>query len=436
MGILSRVAAWLQRSNEPEWFREWALQNKSATGINISQWRAMQASTVMACVAIRSIDVAKLPKHVYRAKRNGGQAVVKDHPLELLLRKPNAWQTGLEFFEQMQAAFLLLGNAYAAIARNGRGEPLALIPVNPTRVQLYESTDGSLFYAVSRTNGHENAVLSGFPQVIPAADILHLRWISFNGLLGLSRISLARDAIGLSLAQEQLAAMLFDNGANLGGYLHTDKTLKPDTLARLKVQWNANYSGLNNAGKTAVLEEGLKHARAGMTAVEADMDKQRRFQVEEIARDFDVPAHRLGIMPEGGGQAILQAQQAYINNTVTSDVERWEAKLNDAFGLDGEKQFVEFDVDAFNRADIQARYTAYRTGIVGTFLTPNDARRMEGLPKDENGDVLLQPMNVAPLGAVPLKPSAGGPGSDTTGAPAPGGDGDPAAVPEDSIPGG
>ena len=120
----------------------------------------------------------------------------------------------------------------------------------------------------------------------------------------------------------------------------------------------------------------------------------------------------------------------YLNNTLSTDAERWEAKFNDFFGLDGEEVFVAFDLDHFNRADLQTRMTSYRTGIVGMVLTPNEGRSKEGLKRIKGGDTLYQPTNVAPIGFMP-KGSETGPGSDVTGAPAPGGDGDPAAVPLD-----
>lgn len=432
MGVLTRLAAWwLERSGTIEdWFREFGDLNKSATGIAVTQFRAMQASTVMACVSMLSEDVAKLPAHVYRRQKDGGKTIVADHPLEKLLRKPNAWQTRFEFVEFMQAALLLRGNAYAPIVRNGRGVPIGLVPVNPDRVSLFESPGGALFYCVQRHGMHDMAALETLPLMIPAEDMLHLRWLSQNSLSGLSRIGLAREAIALSLAQERHAAQLFGNGARPGGVLQTDKRLGKETIERLKTQWKANYGG-ENTGSTAVLEEGLKWQALGMTSVDAEFLASRRFQVEEIGRMFRVPGHKLGILPAGGtGPSAVQADQDYMNNVVSSYVERWEAKLDDTFGLSDAGLFVEFDVNRFLRADIQTRYAAYRTAIVGTFMKPNEARRLEGLPDDPKGDVLLQPTNVAPLGFVPTNGngSGSGPGSDVTGSPAPGGDGDPAAV--------
>jgi HK97 family phage portal protein len=330
----------------------------------------------------------------------------------------------------MQACYLLKSNAYAPIKRNGRGEPVAMIPVNPDRVGLYEAPGGDLFYQVTRGSSHEVADLASFPQLISAADVVHLRGLSLNGLQGLSRIGMARDAIGLSLALERYSAALFARGARPGGILETDNRLSDPIYERFKEQWRQSYSGLANAGETPILEEGLKWKPASMTSVDAQTIEARRLQIEQIATAFDVPLHRLGVIPEGGGQAILQAHQMYLNNTLSTDVERWENKLNDMFGLDGEELRIEFDLDYFNRADIQTRFTALRTGVVGGFLKINEARRSEGLPDVPGGDVLLQPTNTAPF---PFDPKANGkgPGSDTTGAPAPGGDGDPAAVPLD-----
>lgn len=435
MDVVSRLASWWlgksNTSNPEQWFIDWAMGGqRSASGVNVSQNRAMQDMTFMSCTAIRAVDLAKCPLHVYRKRANGQEIILANHPLERVLRKPNGWQDRSEFIAQLQAAVLLRSNGYAGILRNGRGDPAELIPFWPGRVTLRMGADGRLYYHITAANEHERFHLARFPfNPIPAEDMIHIRWLSFDGLLGLSRIQLMREALGLSLALEEHSSRLFSNGTRPGGVLETDKKMSDPVFDRFKAQWEEHYAGVQNSGKTPILEEGLKWKPQTMTSVEADTINARRHQREEIAMACEVPMHRLGILDDKG-TAILQAHQMYLNNTISTDAERIEAKINRTFGFDGEEIFVAFDLDYFNRADVQTRMTAYRTGVIGMVMTPNEARRKEGWADHDKGDELYQPTNVAPLGFEPSGKETG-PGSDVTGAPAPGGDGDPAAVPTD-----
>lgn len=430
MGIWSRVwdAVVGKSMTIDEWWDEFGGSTTSSGGMAVTQITALKVSTVLACVAIRAEDPAKLPVHVYRRLDNGGKQIVKDHPLELVLQRPNEDQTTFEFIEQMQVSMLLRGNAYAVILRDGRGRPTALIPINPDRVWIYEAPGGEVFYQVARSGMHETALLKSEPLLIPAEDVFHLRWMALDNLLyGASRISLARETIGLGLSQQELAGRLSANSTNLGGVLSTDRRLTPEVAQRVAASWKANQQGLRNAGGTAVLEEGLKWAPLGMTARDAELIASRVFTVQETARLYRMPMHKIGVVDRGLGASMGQMDQDYMNNVVSSDLCRWESKFAHTFDLAADGVFVEFDVSAFLRADLPTRYAAYRTGIVGMFITPNEARRAEGLPDHPEGDTLYQPTNVAPIGFEPSGKETG-PGSDVTGAPAAGGAGDPAAV--------
>lgn len=417
-----------------EWWAEFGPTSVSAGGMAITQLTALQVSTVQACVSIRAEDVAKLPAHVMRMRPNGAKEIVADHPLERVLQRPNDYQSAFEFKEQMQVALLLRGNAYAVILRDGRGRVTDLIPINPDRVWIFEAPGGEVFYQVARRGLHEMAVLQSMPLMIPSEDVLHLRWMALDtSLWGASRIALSREAIGLALSQQELAGRLSANSTNLGGVLTTDQKLTKDAAERLRQQWKERKQGLRNAGDTAVLEEGLKWQPLGMTAEQAEFIASRQFQVPEIARLYRMPLHKIGVIERGMGSSIPDLDQDYMNSVVVGDLMRWEGKLSQAFGLADEGVFVEFDVSGFLRASIQVRYNAYRTGIVGMFLTPNEARRAEGLPDHPEGDTLYQPTNVAPIGFEPAG-SETGPGSDVTGHAAPGGRGDPAAAQGDEAP--
>ena len=126
-----------------------------------------------------------------------------------------------------------------------------------------------------------------------------------------------------------------------------------------------------------------------------------------------------------------------MNGPISGYCERWKAKGEKFFELDGEEAFLDWDYGHFVKADLLSRFTAYRQAVSGPWMLPNEARRGEGMPDAPVGDSVLQAVNMVPLGWVPsASASSGGVGSDQTGAPAPGGDGDPLRDPaDDSAPG-
>jgi HK97 family phage portal protein len=387
--------------------------NASATGMLVSQATAMQVTSVMACVAIISEDVAKLAPRLYRRTASGREEVT-DHPVARLLRRPNGWQTWFEFCEQMTAALLLRGNAFAVILRGSRGEPAQLVPVNPDRVTMLEAPDGELFYQISRSGLHEMFVLEGVPLAVPAGDVFHLRWLSSNSLVGVSRIALAREAIGLALAQEGHAARLAGNGARPSGVLKIKSKLTEEAARRLKASWEAAHAGIENVARTAVLEDGVDWQALSLNSVDMEFLASRRFQVEEIARMFRMPLNKIGVMEKGSYNSINSQDQDYVNNVLMSYLERWESKFERTFDLDQQGLFIEFDLSRLLRADITSRYEAYRVGKLSGFLSTNEIRAAEGLDPVVGGDTLMQPLNMAPVG------------SDMSGSPADGGKADPA----------
>jgi phage portal protein BeeE len=106
----------------------------SATGLMISQATAMAVSAVYACVAIRAKDVARCTPRLFVPNKAGGRDLVTDHVIAKLFARPNRQQTWFEFWQQMMIGYLLRGNAYAAILRDRRGNPVELIPINPDAV--------------------------------------------------------------------------------------------------------------------------------------------------------------------------------------------------------------------------------------------------------------------------------------------------------------
>jgi HK97 family phage portal protein len=437
MGFWSRVANFaIRRSGDDEvdrLFREWGEGGISNSGVSVNTETAMRHVAVMACVSILAEDVAKIPLGVFRRLSDGGKEAARDHFLHRLLREPNDWQTGFEFKEMLQASLVLRGNGYAVAVRDGRGIPLYLVPIHPDRVGLFEAPSGEWFYAVTRNGLHEMAMLREQPILIPSRDMLHLRWLSqWNSLLGSSRLAMVRESIGLSIGLEKHQARFVGQGARTGGVLSTEqKFASKEAREMVRSEWQRVQGGPSNSGATAVLEQGLKWQPLGLTMVDSQFIESRNFQIRDIARAFNVPPYKLAIEGENEGPAMVQMGQQYLNGPISGYCERWKAKGEKFFGLDGENLFLDFDYGHFVKADLLSRFTAYRQGVGGPWMSVNEARRAEGMADAAHGDEVLQAGNMVPLGTPAPEKSGNGPGSDATGTPAQGGDGDPNRNPAD-----
>jgi HK97 family phage portal protein len=336
--------------------------------------------------------------------------------ISALLAKPNPWQNWMEFCEMLNCGLIMRGNGYAPILRNGRGDPVMFIPINPDRVALWEAQDGELYYRVTPFGLHEMAMLKPFPFLIPYEDMLHIRGFSVNGLLGASRIALAREGIALALGQERQAAAMIGMGARPSGVLATDQKLTKDTIDRAKAAWKDLHAGLANVGRTAILEAGLKWTPLTLTAQDLEFIGARQFQLREIARIFRIPPHKIGELSRSTNNNITQQSQEYVNDTISGYTTRWKRKFDERFELDDDDLFMDFDLSLILEGDIVARYNAYRTGIMSGFLAPNEARKADGRdPKtgDETGpDALQQPANMSAMGS-----QSSGTGADGGGRP-------------------
>lgn len=383
----------------------------SVTGISINQATSLNASAVMACVTMLAEDVAKLPWSLWRRAEGEGRQEALDHWLYDLLEEPNDWQNGFEFREQMQIALILRGNAYAVIVRDGRGRPIKFVPVNPDWVALWEAPTGELFYRVTPNGLHLRAELAGQPFLIPFADMLHIRGFSMNGLLGASRIMLAREAIALALAQEQQAARWMANSVRPSGMFTTDQKLTDTAFNRLKAGIKESSSGLQNSGKVIIGEQGLKFEKFGLSSSDLEFLASRKFQVEEIARIFRIPLHMVAALDRATNNNIAQQAQEYINYTLTGYTNRWRAKFSSAFGLKREGLSIEFDYRELTTADMGTRVNNWRTMIMSMIAKPDEARIDLGMPP-EGGDAakLHFPQNMAVEGSQSsgTQPDGGG----------------------------
>jgi HK97 family phage portal protein len=381
-------------------------QNQTGAGVAqsgalVTADTALRVSAVYACVRIIAQSVAVLPLLLYRLNQDDEtRTKATDHALfHLLSRAPNPWQTAIEFRMMMQYHLTLRGNAYALILSAPNGDVIALKPLHPDRVRVFRLPGGLLRYEVRDP-------VTGATQSFLQDEIMHLRGISSDGILGLSPIAIAREGIGGAIATQDYANRLFQNDARPGGVLTVPGKLSDAAAKRLKEDWQQKFSG-QNSHKTAILEKGSTWNATAMTPEDAQFILTRNFQTLDICRIFGVPPHMVGELDRTTHANIENQGIEYVTHTLMPWLVTWEQAISRDLlaGQEADTLEATFQVDALLRGDTPSRYAAYAVGRQWGWLNPNEIRNKEGMdPMSDGGDVYLRPINMTDA-ALPIHPT-------------------------------
>ncbi len=355
-----------------------------ASGKPVTPSSAIQMSVVYACVRVISETVASLPLGVYEETPTGSRKAL-DHPLYRILHdEPNPEMTSFTLRETMMSHLLLWGNSYCQIILSGRNGILGLYPLLPDQMEVDRDSWGQLTYTYTTSEGRR--------VKLDPREVLHIPGLGFDGVMGYSPIAMEKNAIGLGLAAEEYGSKFFQNGARPIGVLKHPNTVKD--AKKLRESWNETYGGSANAGRTAVLEEGMDYKPISMSNNEAQFLETRKFQVSEICRIFRVPPHMIGDLEHATFSNIEHQSISFAVHTIRPWLVRIEQGMNRALFPEMEKGrfYVQFNIDGLMRGDYKSRMEGYAIGIQNGFMSPNDVRALERLnpiPEEEGGNAYL-----------------------------------------------
>lgn len=363
----------------------------TSAGVQVDESTALKFSPVWAAVNIISGAVGFLPLPVYQ-RTDKGKEKVHAHPVYRLLHdRPNPLITAQVFREALQAHLLTWGNAYAEIERNGAGRPIALWPITPDRVLPDQDRlkDGVLVWKVSHSTK---------PDVfIPDENMLHIPGLGFDGIVGYSVIQHASESIGLGMGAETFGSTFFGNGATVGNVLEHPGKLSEDARKNLAKSIKDKYSGPQNAHRTLILEEDMKWKPLGFTQKDSQFLETRKFQINDIARWFQIPPHMIGDLERATFDNIEHQGIEFVTWTLARWLKRWESECNYKLFSQSDQQthFAEFLVDALLRGDTKTRYESYGIAVEKGWMNRNEVRERENMNRQEGLDKFLTPMNMA-----------------------------------------
>jgi len=356
-----------------------------AAGVMVSVESVLGLSEAWRAVKVLGETVASVPFKVYEKTPDGRKIEKYDHAVYNLFNvEPNRYSTPFTFLESMMLHAALYGNAYAVIELNRRDAyPRSLTLLNPKEVEVYEMDNGALVYK-HNTSGKTYAY----------NEILHIANTSWNGQAGLNVLTVHRDNFSLALANRNYGANFYKNGAQLSGILKHPGSLSKEAMERLKSSWRKAYEGSQNAGRTAILEEGMDYQTITLNPAEASFSETKKAVASDMARIFGVPQFLLEDLERATFNNIEHLSQLFLTLTIRPWCKRIAAEINRKLFPSYERQprpgqsyfCAEFDFDDLLMADLESRAEYARTFFNMGALSINEVREMLEKNAVEDGD--------------------------------------------------
>jgi len=390
MGLMSALEKRSNLATPEKWLVDWFSGGgiETSAGVRVTTATAMNFVAVYSCIDILARTVGSLPLYLYRRLEGGGKELARKHPLfRLMRRQPNPEMTAMRYRTTLQGHLGSWGNAYSFIDWGGNGYPKALWPLRPDKIHV-ERKAGRLEYKYNP--GSEELT-------VPNESILHIPGFGYDGVIGYSPITLAREAIGLGMAAEEFGSRYFGAGTHPGMIIEHPGKLSPEAKSNLQTSLGEAQSGLGNTHRLMLLQEGMKAQKIAIDPKDSQFLETRKFQISEICRIFHVPPHMLADVEKSTswGSGIEEQNIGFITHTMRPWLVLWEEELNRVLLLEKEKDdyFFEFDLMALLRGDSVKRWTSYIMGKRNGILNADEIRGWENLnplPDDLGKEYIIE----------------------------------------------
>lgn len=363
-----------------------------SAGETVNRETALSVPAVWAAINVLSSTIAALPLNVYR--RDGEDRQRVNGPIQRLLHDaPNRRWTSYRWRRQVMQHILLDGRSYTWIDSPSPGVVRALWPLDPAAVTPKLDPLTQRMTYEYRPDDSRPAV------TYDESEILDIPWmLKPDGVNHVKPLTKLQRAIGLSIALERYATTFFETGGvpplQLIGPIRSSQAAQrasDEITQRLIRRRNKNV---------LVLPDGHELKQIGYNPEQSQLMDSRRFQIEEVARVYDLSPSFLQDLTRSTFSNEEQKALHFVKHTVTQWVTAIEQEMNLKLFGQNSPRFAEFNMEGLLRGDFQTRMQGYATAIQNSINTPNEVRRRENLPAMDGGDDLVLQQNMMPLGRM------------------------------------
>lgn len=345
---------------------------------------ALKIPAIKNGVELIASSIAALPIYLYKEKDGQVEKIFGDNREFLLNKEPNFLETAYNLKKKMVKDFILYGGSYALLEKDGLNiDAIYNINASTITAELLINNKGIPTGVDYRFALNGKALNVDITEMLVCLDASMDGATTNRGLLkdGQKLLNLMKNEIDLHNS-------FLENGAVVKAVLQTEGRIKLDVLERLKKSISALYSGVKNAGKTLVLEDGLKFVPIQNNLEEIKMVDSKKHNTAEVEKLLNLPS---GFLQDNQKRS-SEDNLVYLQRTLMPIITALEESFNKALLLENEKEnnyFFRFDVSEVLRATQKEMVDMLSTGIKSGLYTLNEARAIIDKPKFGNSDFLL-----------------------------------------------
>ena len=353
---------------------------RTQSGVNVSVENLLTDATIVSGVNAIAKGISQIPMEAKRKESDGRKVILPDSDLQMLLDRPNVFQTPSEFKQTIVTSLIINGNCFIRIIRVG-DKVMQLIPMDPDDISIGSTSGGFPSYTHDQYGD------------IPLEDIVHIRDVTTWSPQGNSRLLLAAERIGALRAADKLMSRTFKNGISINYAVETAAEMNADAAAAFSEQLKKLFgeNGSQNGGVMLLGDGATVQQLKGATPADADIRALRQDLIREIAAVFGVPAYMLGTSGDEKYNNIRQKNASFTRDTLMPIMVNIQEALT--LKLSQGNEIIEFNPTEFVKGAVNEQAIVANSLVSGGIWTQNEGRRfMDMNPVDDPAaDILIPP---------------------------------------------
>ena len=406
-------------------FERWRLAsapsviNVTVTGDASTQVLNMKAKelyqtqdNLQAVVNFLANSIAQLPLEVYVRDGENERRRDRESNAAKLLWRPNKDQTSFEFIRALMVEYFVFGSVFVWLLPDADSESTYQLRIVPTEWLVKTPVKGHPYAPETIRICTQNG---GTAFDVPRSEFVQFRTYSAGSPGGyLSPISALRQSLTEQVEAGRFRRQLWRSSGRLNAQIIRPKDVQPWTddqrknfATAFRQAWGA---GGSKAGSIPILEDGMEIKPFSTSFKESEWSQSVVLTREAVAAAYGVNP---SLIWHSNTQTYASARdnaRALYAECLGPVIQMLQQRIN-AFLLPMVKAdpntYVEFDLTEKLKGSFEERAQIFQSAVGAPWMTRNEARAANNLPRVEGGDELITPLNVTEGGQASPRDTQG-----------------------------